>query len=61
METVYDKLDDLELPNKISTAKEYETSQCCLWIDPIDNTRGFIEGEAEAVTTLIGMSYKRKA
>jgi len=33
----------------------------CVWIDPIDNTKGFISGEIEAVTILIGISYKGKA
>lgn len=33
----------------------------CVWIDPIDNTKGFIEGRAEAVTILIGISCKGKS
>ena len=29
-----------------------------MWIDPIDNTKGFIEGKLEGVTILIGMARK---
>jgi len=32
-----------------------------VWVDPIDNTRGFLQGEAEAVTNLIGISHKNHA
>ena len=32
--------------------------ELCLWIDPIDNTKGFIKGRLEGVTILIGMSRK---
>jgi 3'-phosphoadenosine 5'-phosphosulfate (PAPS) 3'-phosphatase len=31
----------------------------CLWIDPIDCTRGFINGTLEDVTILIGLSFKK--
>jgi 3'-phosphoadenosine 5'-phosphosulfate (PAPS) 3'-phosphatase len=32
-----------------------------VWIDPIDNTRGFIKGTLDAVTILIGLSRKERA
>lgn len=33
----------------------------CIWIDPIDCTKGFVGGYVEDVTILIGISEKRKA
>lgn len=33
----------------------------CIYIDPIDNTKGFINGHPEDVTILIGISNKQKA
>ncbi len=30
-----------------------------MWIDPIDCTKGFIEGNLEDVTVLIGMSINK--
>lgn len=30
----------------------------CVWIDPIDNTKGFLNGDLHAVTILIGLSKK---
>jgi 3'-phosphoadenosine 5'-phosphosulfate (PAPS) 3'-phosphatase len=36
-------------------------SELVVWIDPIDNTKGFIKGTLDAVTVLIGMSRKDRA
>lgn len=36
-------------------------SELVVWIDPIDNTKGFINGTLNAVTVLIGMSRKERA
>lgn len=36
-------------------------SEICVWIDPIDCTKGFINGKTEYVTTLIGMSRNKQA
>jgi 3'-phosphoadenosine 5'-phosphosulfate (PAPS) 3'-phosphatase len=33
----------------------------CVWIDPIDCTKGFIDGHLEYVTVLIGLSRKLTA
>lgn len=30
----------------------------CVWIDPIDNTRGFVNGKLEGVTILVGLARK---
>jgi 3'-phosphoadenosine 5'-phosphosulfate (PAPS) 3'-phosphatase len=37
-----------------------DIEHACLWIDPIDCTRGFINGNIEDVTVLIGLSYNNK-
>ncbi len=44
------------LPENIKINANDKISECCLWIDPIDCTKGFIEGNFEDVTVLIGMS-----
>lgn len=33
------------MSERVRFGREYEMEKCCLWIDPIDNTRGFIEGQ----------------
>ena len=38
--------------------QELELEKSCLWIDPIDCTRGFLNGNIEDVTVLIGLSYE---
>lgn len=30
--------------------------ELCLWIDPVDNTRGFVKGALDLVTILVGMA-----
>lgn len=35
--------------------------ELCVWIDPIDCTKGFIQGEIQDVTVLIGISQKKQA
>ena len=35
--------------------------ELCLWIDPIDNTKGFVRGKLEGVTILVGMVRKNSA
>lgn len=32
-----------------------------MWIDPIDNTKGFINGTLDCVTVLIGLSRNKRA
>lgn len=36
-------------------------SELCVWIDPIDNTKGFINGTLDCVTVLIGLSRNKRA
>jgi len=52
------KSDFLPHNSKISAKINYE--RLCAWIDPIDCTRGFINGNIEDVTILIGLSYDNK-
>ena len=56
----YTKLNKYQLPAQIKLQKQYRIQDVCVWIDPIDNTKGFISGEAQAVTVLIGISYQGK-
>jgi 3'(2'), 5'-bisphosphate nucleotidase len=35
--------------------------ELCVWIDPIDNTKGFINGTLDCVTILIGLSRNKRA
>ena len=34
--------------------------ELCLWIDPIDNTKAFVKGKMDGVTTLIGMTRNNR-
>jgi 3'-phosphoadenosine 5'-phosphosulfate (PAPS) 3'-phosphatase len=36
-------------------------SEFCVWIDPIDNTKGFINGTLDCVTILIGLSRNKRS
>ena len=36
------------------------TAELCVWIDPIDNTKGFINNQLEAVTILIGLTRNNR-
>ena len=49
------------MPFNNLAAREIPEEDLCIWIDPIDNTKGFINGTAEDVTILIGISHKQKA
>ena len=42
-----------ELPLK---EEKVPASELCVWIDPIDNTKGFIKGNLDCVTNLMGVS-----
>jgi 3'-phosphoadenosine 5'-phosphosulfate (PAPS) 3'-phosphatase len=33
----------------------------CVWIDPVDGTLSYTEGNLDEVSTLIGLSYKNRA
>ncbi len=58
----YEKLDFSFCPENVkfeNLSVPYE--EICVWIDPIDCTKGFIGGKTEYVTTLIGMSRNKQA
>lgn len=59
--TNYETLKDIYLPEEFKLDQKYHEDDVCIWIDPIDNTKGFIDGHSEAVTVLIGISHKGKA
>lgn len=33
----------------------------CVWLDPLDGTKSYTNGELDEVTTLIGLSYRKRA
>lgn len=41
--------------------EELPIEDACVWIDPLDATLSYTKGELDEVTTLIGLSYKKKA
>lgn len=56
----YESLGKDMLPSSSNIDRELSIEDSCLWIDPIDCTRGFINGNYEDVTILIGLSHKKK-
>lgn len=48
------------LPTNSNINRELKIEDSCLWIDPIDCTKGFLNGNYEDVTVLIGLSYQKK-
>lgn len=41
--------------------EELLVEDACVWIDPLDATLSYTKGELDEVTTLIGLSYRKKA
>jgi 3'(2'), 5'-bisphosphate nucleotidase len=41
--------------------RELPLEDLVVWVDPLDGTQSFIEGDFNAVTTLIGVSYRHQA
>lgn len=41
--------------------RELPLEDLVVWVDPLDGTQSFIEGDFKAVTTLIGVSYRHQA
>jgi len=41
--------------------RDVDKSEVCVFVDPLDATREFVDGNLAAVMTLIGISYKGKA
>ena len=56
----YKSLIDDILPSESNIKEDIDLKQACLWIDPIDCTLGFVSGNYEDVTVLIGLSYNHK-
>lgn len=48
------------LPSESTIRESLDLRKVCLWIDPIDCTLGFIKGNVEDVTVLIGLTYQKK-
>lgn len=57
----FNKISPLFLPPNLEISAEYPSSDVCVWIDPIDCTKGFIGGYVEACTVLIGISVCHKS
>ena len=49
------------MPENVTFNKEYSEEEICVWVDPIDCTKGFINNHVEDVTVLIGVSLNKKA
>lgn len=60
IEFPYSTLNEDSLPSYSKINRLIPIKNACLWIDPIDCTRGFINGNYEDVTVLIGLSADRK-
>ena len=56
----YELLKEDFLPKGANISEEIKYQNACVWIDPIDCTRGFIDGNIEDVTILIGLSLNNK-
>lgn len=41
--------------------EELSLEDSCVWLDPLDGTKSYTNGELDEVTTLIGLSYRKKA
>lgn len=37
---------------------QFDLDKVIVWIDPLDGTLSFVQGELDSVTTLIGVSYQ---
>lgn len=48
-----------ELESKVDCTLEQD--DLCIWIDPLDGTKEFVSGFLDAVTVLIGVSYRGSA
>lgn len=41
--------------------EELEIEDSCVWLDPLDGTKSYTNGVLDEVTTLIGLSYRKRA
>jgi len=44
-----------------SASQELNVEDVTVWVDPLDGTQGFVEGNCTGVTTLIGIAYRGKS
>ncbi|PRP78058.1 hypothetical protein PROFUN_00915 [Planoprotostelium fungivorum] len=51
-------LDQLKIPEEY---KNVDKKEVCVFVDPLDATREFVDGNLPAVMTLIGISYRGEA
>lgn len=42
-------------------AEELPIADSCVWVDPVDGTLSYTEGQLDEVSTLIGLSFRGKA
>ena len=56
----YDKIDLENYPQECELDENVPVEELCLWIDPIDNTKAFVKGKMDGVTTLIGMTRNNR-
>ena len=54
------KVEDIKINDIPISSEQVPISELCIWIDPIDNTKGFIKGEHHCVTNLFGVSRKSR-
>ena len=52
----YSQLDLDMLPSSSKIDRNLKNDEVCLWIDPLDCTLGYVNGNVEDVTVLIGIS-----
>lgn len=48
------------LPSQSKIDQLLPIDEVCLWIDPMDCTNGFLNGNYEDITVLVGLSHKNK-
>lgn len=48
------------LPSESKIDQQLDNEKICLWVDPLDCTRGYVNGNVEDVTVLIGISYHER-
>lgn len=59
---VFDMQEKITLPSEFveESDSNLELKDICLFIDPLDGTRGFVSGKKWECTVLVGVTYKGK-
>ena len=47
-----------EMPDHVLDNDALEIDEITIWVDPLDGTQGFIRGELQSVTVMIGVAVK---